>query len=318
MNSVPRERAITVIISASRRTDIPALYAEWMLKRLEAGYAMMPNPRNAARAGKVMLSPELVDCIVFWTKNPAPILDKLRHITAMGYAYYFQFTLTAYGRDIEPHLPPKERLLENFAELSGEIGSNRVIWRYDPILLDAAHTVSWHIRRFGEICASLRGHTDRCVLSFIDSCNKPGKHFPEVGAEEQGFLLSEFSGIAREYGIDLFTCSETIETESLGIARSACIDRHIVEEISERSIRARIDPNQRPECRCIDSVDIGAYGTCIHGCAYCYATYSVKSALLRWKKHDRDAPMITGWPAADVIITDRTTSSPKEVQLRLV
>lgn len=125
-----------MIISASRRTDIPGFYSEWFLHRLRTGYAIAPNPWNPRDLSRVRLSPDNVDCIMFWTKNAGPMLDKLAVMDGMGYRYYFSFTVTPYGADMEKNLPPKQRVVDTFRELSDRLGPNRVDWRFDPIVVN--------------------------------------------------------------------------------------------------------------------------------------------------------------------------------------
>ena len=260
-----------MIISASRRTDIPALYSEWFLRRLEAGFVMMPNPRNSKRLGRIELSPNLVDCIVFWTKNPAPMLDKVRQIEMMGYSFYFQFTLTPYNQAIEAHLPPKSKLMNTFAELAGRIGAERVVWRYDPIMTDAGHTIHWHFEQFDQFCEKLYPFTRRCIFSFIDPYKSLGNSSHAVAYEEMTAIASGFSEISARYGLKLFTCAEEINLDEDGIGHASCIDRDLIEQIIGYRITAKKDNSQRPACRCVESVDIGAYDTCVNGCVYCYA-----------------------------------------------
>ena len=139
-----------MIISASRRTDIPAFYSEWFLNRIKEGFLDVRNPMNNRQVSRLPLSPELVDCIVFWTKNPIPMLPKLDGLRK--YCYYFQFTLTGYGRDIETNLPDKRKeLIPAFQELSDRIGPERVIWRYDPILVSDRYSAAYHIKAIAEI-----------------------------------------------------------------------------------------------------------------------------------------------------------------------
>jgi hypothetical protein len=306
-----------MIISASRRTDIPALYSEWFLKRLEAGFAMMPNPRDSNRLGRVDLSPDVVDCIVFWTKNAAPMLNRLRQIETMGYPFYFQFTLTPYDQSVETNLPPKMKLVKTFKELASCIGAERVVWRYDPIMLDAGHSVHWHLEQFGQFCEKLCPFTRRCVLSFIDPYKSIGSGFQAVEHGEMLAIASGFSGIAARYRIELFTCAEEIDLKEYGIGHASCIDKELVEQIVGYRIMTQRDKNQRAACRCIESVDVGAYNTCVNGCAYCYATSSGNSARRQRQHHDPEAPMLTGYPVGDEIVADRTVPSHKDSQLRL-
>ena len=306
-----------MIISASRRTDIPAFYSEWFINRLREGYALIPNPRNASRLGRVELSPDNVDCIVFWTKNPLPMLDRLAQIDEMGYNYYIQFTLTPYGKTVEAGLPPKSELIAAFVEMSCRIGAARSVWRYDPVFIDNERTMDWHITRFAEMCDKLRGRTERCILSFIDIYRGMHGKFRAMTRDEMLTMAQGFSKIAKQHGISLLTCSEEIDLAQYGIGRAACIDKELIERIIGQPITAKKDANQRAACACIASVDIGAYDTCANGCAYCYATSSPRTAERRLAGHDPSAPMITGYPRGDEIITDRTTPSQRIEQLSM-
>lgn len=306
-----------MIISASRRTDIPAFYAQWFINRLKEGYVLITNPRNAGRLGRVELAPGNVDCIVFWTKNPLPMLDKLEQLEAMGYAFYTHFTLTPYDEALEGCLPPKPELVRAFRELSQKTSAQRVLWRYDPIVVDAKHTINWHIAQFAEMCAALHRYTKRCILSFIDPYKNISDKFRSLRCDEMIALASGFSVVAQTYDMALYTCAEEIELAEYGIAHAACIDQRLVEQITGCRIKAKNDGNQRAACGCIESVDIGAYDTCPHGCTYCYATSSPKTVWRRVAAHDPSAPMITGYPKGNEIITDRTMPSQKINQLSL-
>lgn len=306
-----------MIISASRRTDIPAFYSQWFMNRLKEGYAMIPNPRNPNRLGQVNLSPKNVDCIAFWTKNPTAMLSRLPELDAMGYAYYIQFTLTPYGADVEPNLPPKTALLRTFIQMSELIGALRSVWRYDPVVVDDKHCVEWHIARFTEMCETLRTHTERCILSFVDPYKSLNDKFRAMTHDEMLEIASGFSRIACKCNIALFTCAEEIDLSRYGIQHNACVDQNLIERIIGYRIAAKKDANQRAACCCIESVDIGAYDTCPHGCTYCYATSSPKTVLRRVSEHDPHAPMLTGYPKGDEIITDRTTPSQIVDQLSL-
>ena len=155
-----------MIISASMRTDIPAFFSDWLLKRIEEQYAYVRNPMNPHQVSRISLVPEVVDCMVFWSKNPAPMMEKLERLE--GYAYYFQFTLNAYGRDMEANLPPLEDRIDTFRRLSQRLGRHRVIWRYDPVIVNGRYSLDWHRERFGYIADRLSDYTERVTISFVD------------------------------------------------------------------------------------------------------------------------------------------------------
>ena len=307
-----------MIISASRRTDIPAFYSDWLLRRLEQGHVFTPNPRNPQQAGTVRLSPEHVDCIIFWTKNPEPMLDKLARLDALGYRYYFSFTLTPYGRDIEKALPPKARIIETFKRLADRLGPARVDWRYDPVMVGGNCSVEWHLERFDELCAALSRHTQRCIMNFV----KPYRHIasritPMDGEAIRATALG-LAEVAFAHRIPLYNCTEQWDLRAQGIASASCIDRAKIESLTGWPIAVKKDSGQPAICNCVESVDIGMYDTCPHGCAYCYATMSEQAVHRRMAAHDPASPMLTGWPTGRERVTDRTRPLLRDQQLRLL
>lgn len=304
-----------MILSASRRTDIPSHYARWMVNRLREGEVLIPYPRDPDRLGRLRLTPELVDCIVFWSKNPAPMLEHLPNIDALGYRYYFTFTLTGYGAEVERNLPPKEQVADTFLRLSDRLGPERVDWRYDPILVDARHPVSWHLDRFGALCRRLRGATGRCIINFV----KAYPHLPHIRELEDALIrqvAQGMAGIAAEFGIPLTSCADAQDLRDLGIAHGACIDADKVAAICGAPILAKKDPGQPAACRCVQSIDIGMYDSCSNGCSYCYAITDEARMRARMAAHDPDSALLIGRPGAQRI-TDRTAPSLKDPQLRL-
>ena len=266
-----------MIISASRRTDIPALYSEWLENRLREGFVLTRNPRNHRQVSRILLTPEKVDGIVLWTKNPAPMLDRLSVLE--DYAYYFQFTLTPYGKEVEPGFPDKDGvMIPLFQKLSRSIGRERVIWRYDPIFFGRIHTAAWHLERFHEMAARLSGYTEECVISFLDYYRNTEKQMTGLGLtelpqEEKAVFLRKLVQASASYGIQLRACAEDASLEALGVQPSRCIDAFRLERIGGRPVTAGKDKNQRSLCGCAASIDIGSYNTCTHGCRYCYANY---------------------------------------------
>ena len=310
-----------MIISASRRTDIPTYYSEWFFNRLREGDVLVRNPMNARQISRISLSPEAVDGIVFWTKNPVPMMSRLGELEP--YLYYFQFTLTAYGRDVEPNLPGKNGvLIPAFQELSRMAGRERVVWRYDPIFLSDRYTVEYHCRYFRVLAAKLGEYTEKCTVSFLDfyrstARNMRSLHIREMTAAQQREMMERFSEIAGEYGLYIDTCSEAISLEDLGISHASCVDRERLERIGGYRLKAGRDRNQREECGCAASVDIGAYDTCGNGCLYCYATDSPPRAAERVRAHRPDSPILFGTVGPEDVIREREAVSLREQQLSL-
>ena len=312
-----------MILSVSRRTDIPNYYSDWFINRIKKGYLYVRNPMNAHQISKIDLSPDVVDCIVFWTKNPVNMLDKLDELRP--YQYYFQITLTGYGKDVEPGLPDKNRvLIPAFRELSEKIGKKRTIWRYDPILINEKYTKEYHYRAFRKIAEQLHEHTDRVIISFVDlyaktQRNTAGLHIENTGNEEMLEIAGNLAAIAHEFGLQIESCAEAIDLESVGVAHGHCIDKDLIEELIGCPIRGDKDKNQRPECGCLESVEVGAYNTCRNGCKYCYANYNNERVISQCHLYDPDSPLLCGIvdESAGDKITVRKVESLKDKQISL-
>lgn len=303
-----------MIVSASRRTDIPAFYSEWFFNRLDAGYLYAVNPMNRKQVSKIVLSPKTVDCFVFWTKNPRPMMDRLSILNQKGFPYYFQYTLTPYGRDIEPCFPDKNQLVKTFRELSCRIGREKVIWRYDPILLSDQYTKEYHYEWFEKLCNSLHDYTNLCVISFLDLYDKTKRntkelHLQKISREDMLEIGEHFSKIAKKYHLRLETCSEEIDLSQYGIEKGKCIDDRLISQIIGKPVNVKKDDTQREVCGCVKSVDIGQYNTCQHYCAYCYANYSYDKVKENCQKHDVHSEILTGRLIGDEKITTREMKS---------
>lgn len=308
-----------MILSASRRTDIPNYYSEWFFNRLKEGFVYVRNPMNAHQISEIDLSPNVIDCIVFWTKNPEPMLDKLDELR--DYNYYFQFTLTGYGKDMECNVPhKKEAMIPIFQRLSRKIGSERIVWRYDPIIFTEKYTPEYHIQAFEQIAGALNGYTDQCVISFVDYYGKNKKNMDalrtqELDADRLLYFAGSLSKIATENGMEMGSCAEKIDLQSCGIKHNSCIDKNRIEKIIGCKIKAGKDKNQRPECGCVESVEIGTYNTCKNGCKYCYANYSQESVMEHCRKYDPLSPLLCGEVMEGDKISQRKVRSIKERQL---
>lgn len=260
---------------------------------------------------------EVLDCIVFWSKNPEPFFPFLPELEKMGIPFYFQFTLNPYGKALEQNLPSVEHRVKTFLRLGEMLGSRRLVWRYDPVIINGEYSVSWHQAQFEKLCGQLSGAACRCVFSFYDRYSGSPKAFCEAGEEQMLLIAERFSRIAARYGLPLFTCCEGIDLSSFGIAHGACVDPQLVGEAAGFSFSAAKDKNQRKHCGCAESVDIGSYNSCTNGCLYCYADRSLKSARENFLRHDPDSPMLLGWPLGTEIIKEYPARSLKEDQLTL-
>lgn len=296
-----------MILSVSRRTDIPCYYSDWFYNRIKEGFLYVRNPMNRRQVSEIRISPEVVDCIVFWTKNPAPMLPRLDELKE--YSYYFQFTLTAYGADIEISMPhKKDVIIPIFQTLSKKIGAKRVIWRYDPILFNDKYTPAYHVEEFAQIAGALRGYTNKCVISFVDRYAKNRKILDALNVydmEETQLTVfaRQLCGIARENGMEMVSCAEKMNLEGCGIRHGCCIDKQLTESIIGCQIDAGKDKNQRAECGCVESIDVGVYDTCQNGCVYCYANHSQGTVVDNYRKYNPALPLLCG----EIVKEDRIT-----------
>ncbi len=302
-----------MIISASRRTDLPAYYSKWFFRRLQEGYVLVRNPVNPRQVSRVSLSPEVVDGFVFWTKNPAPMipwLDKLPDCP-----YYFQVTLTPYDEQIERYLPSKRKvILPAMRQLARQIGPERVVWRYDPVFLTERYSVDFHKKAFAQIARLLRGNTVRCVISFLDWYPPMEKRLRPLaprplGGDEMRELAASFGQAAAENGMRIFTCAETADLSGFGVEHGCCIDRDLLERIGGRPLCAEKDRSQRAACGCVQSVDIGAYDTCPGGCLYCYADHGVGRTMRNLAGFDPSSPLLCSSLRPDDTVRERKMQS---------
>ena len=278
-----------MIITVSRRTDIPALYGEWFIARLKEKFVYTINPFNQQQVKSISLRKEDVTAFVFWSKNPKPFIKYLDELE--GYSYYFQFTLTPYDKDLESHLPNKEELINTFVTLSEKIGKEKVIWRYDPIVLSNRYTIKKHVELFKKYCEKLSPYTEKVIISFVDQYVKNKETFRqldihELSEEDMVIVAKAFSKIAKQYGLAIETCAEEIALEEYGINHAKCIDDALISKITGKQLIYQKDTYQRGSCSCMISVDIGSYDTCVLGCAYCYAVKSQTVTLKNYKNHD--------------------------------
>jgi DNA repair photolyase len=286
-----------MILSVSRRTDIPAFYSEWFYNRIHAGFVYVRNPINAHQISKIKINPDVIDCIVFWTKNPSKMIPRLEEIKEFN--FYFQFTINPYGKNLETCVPSKKYVIETFRELSNKIGVNRVIWRYDPILLSKDIDINYHIKYFDELSTKLAPYTNKCVISFLDNYRKTEENLRTTTAraltdDEIATISKEIGKIANEHHIQVMSCAEKYDLENYGIMHGRCIDNELIENIIKCPIIYKKDKNQRKECGCIESIDIGEYNTCSHNCLYCYANFNRMQVSNKRLKHNPESPLLIG------------------------
>ncbi len=305
-----------MIINTGQRTDIPAFYAEWFANRLREGFVCVRNPYNPSQVSRYRLDPTVVDVIGFCTKDPTPMfpyMDLLKN-----YGQYWFVTITPYGRDMEPNVPDKHRLLEDFKRLSEQVGVNAIGWRYDPILLSERYTTAYHLRAFETMASALEGYTQTAVISFIDLYPKVRRNFPEareVRAEERIRLGKALIEIASTHGMIVKPCAEGDELAPYGADCGGCMRLGDYEKAIGKKLSVPKRKGTRAGCACYLACDIGAYNTCKHLCKYCYANAEPTRVLTQSRLHDPRSPFLIGnYRDGDVIhdVPQRSWIDPQQ------
>ena len=289
-----------MIISASYRTDVPAFYGDWFLRRLAEGGCRTVNPYNR-QVKEVPLGRDQVDGMVFWTRNAAPFLAGLEQVSATGYPFVVQYTLTGYPRPLERSVAPVEAAIETMRRIARRHGPRALVWRYDPVMLTSLTPPDWHRETFARLARDLAGCTDEVVLSFVQvyaktransdrAAQRFGFTWWEPEPEEKRALLQELAEIARDAGLSASLCAQP-ELLAPGLAAARCIDAARLSDLAGRPVIAETKGN-RPGCRCARAWDVGAYDTCPHGCVYCYAVRRPELAKKRYRAHQPESPFL--------------------------
>lgn len=306
-----------MILNTGGRTDTVQYYTDWLLQRFSEGYVLTRNPMFPSKVIRYELTPDKVDCVVFCSKNYKPILPRLHEITDRFHTY-FHYTITAYGRDIEPGVPSIEESMETLKALSRLVGKQRIAWRYDPVLLTKENTIGRHLETFERMAGELAPYIDRCIFSFVEMYKKLEVNMPELiplSCQDMESLAQGLGSIAKKYGISIQTCGTNGDYTRYGIHASGCMTLDILGKANGITFRSRKHKGTRQGCHCIESRDIGAYDTCLNGCKYCYANKSPQKAFENRQYHDPASPLLLGHvKPEDTILQGAQKSFLKGVQ----
>jgi len=267
-----------MIISVSRRNDIPAFHGDWFMEGWRRGEVVIRDPFPPGREKRVSLKKTDVDAFVFWSRDPRPLMEHLPEIERGGYPYYFLITMTGYPRLLELAVPRVGEAVAFFKELAGHIGRRRLVWRYDPVIFTEATAFDFHVSNFSDLAGRLAPFASRVIVSFFDPYPKVMRRLRKAGIDavaapgtpaQQLDLLARFAATASSSGLEIQSCAEA--AVAAAVPPGKCVDEQLLNELFGLGLAYRKDPAQRKLCLCQQSVDIGSYGTCRHGCLYCYA-----------------------------------------------
>ncbi len=288
-----------MIVSVSRRTDVPAFFGDWFIDKVQKGFVLVQSPYDNSLLYKVLLNPKVVDCFVFMSKNPAPFLPHLNYLDAQGYKYFFHFTLNPYDKSIEKNLPNKVALVETFKALSKRIGKEKVHWRYDPIIFGEEMGIAYHLCQFENFCNLLSSYTEKCFVSFLDFYPKVSKilsknkfYAPTETAKIE--LLGKMETIAEKSGIELNMCGDANDYSHLGIKNDGCFSLGYLQNLLGEELQIGKDKSGRADCRCVEAVDVGTYGVCSHKCIYCYANGTSAEMDYKLSDYNPKSPILCG------------------------
>ena len=285
-----------MILNTGARTDTVQYYSQWLLNRFKEGYVLTRNPLFPNKVTRYSLSPDKIDLVMFCSKNYAPILPRLKEITE-NYRTYFHYTITAYGKDVEPNVPDIDTSIATLIRLSSIVGKGRIAWRYDPVLLTEKYTVEKHFETFEYMAKKLAPYIDRCIFSFVEMYKKLQRNMPELIplTEEEKLKLAEGLGaIANKYGIHIQTCGTNGDYTKYGIYASGCATLEILGKANSCEFKELKHKGLREGCHCIESRDVGAYDTCPNGCRYCYANNDMAKVMENYKNHNPNSPLLIG------------------------
>lgn len=293
-----------MVLNVSGRTDIVAFYSDWFIERYKEGYIDVRNPFYPKLISRIYF--KNVDLILFCTKNPIPILDKLKYIDK---PILFHVTLTPYKKDIEPNVLPKGIIIEAIKKLSKVIGIDNLTIRYDPIFISEKYNLDYHIKAFDKLCSLLNGYVNKIIVSFIDDYKNVRKNenilnFREFTEKDYEIIGKNFSRIAKENSMTVQTCFENRNLVEYGFIKGECLSHELAYKLTGKKYKTW-NARKGANCNCVEMVDIGVYNSCKHFCKYCYANYDEKQVNNNFNSHFKDSSLLVGRIEKDDLIKER-------------
>lgn len=293
-----------MILNVSGRTDIVAFYTDWFMNRYKAGFIDVRNPFYYNLVSRIYFKD--VDLILFCTKNPIPIIDRVQEIKI---PILFHITLTAYRKDIEPNVPSKENIIKAIKKLSMIIGKEKIVIRYDPVFISDTYNLDYHIKAFDKLCSLLDGYVSKILISFIDNYknvrkNEKALRFKEFTENDYKIIGLNFSKCAKKHKMVVHTCFEKRNLIEYGFVKDECLSHELAYKITGKKYK-NWTSRKGKNCNCVQMVDIGSYNSCMHFCKYCYANYEEKKVMNNFKKHNPNSSMLIGELEKNDIIKER-------------
>lgn len=294
-----------MILNVSGRTDIVAFYTDWFMNRYHEGYVDVRNPFNPKLVSRINF--DHVDAIFFCTKNPIPILDRIKEIKK---PILFHVTLTAYHKDIEPNVPSKRKIMEAIKKLSQIIGKENVVVRYDPVFISQKYSLEYHVKAFDKLCRTLDGFVNKIIISFLDNYKNVMKNekilcFRELTENDYMIIGKSFSKSAKEHNMIVHTCFEDRNLVEYGFAKGECLSHEMAFKLTGKVFKEEWKARKERKCHCVAMVDIGVYNSCKHFCRYCYANYDEKKVIDNTSQHNPKSSLLIGELEPNDIIKER-------------
>lgn len=293
-----------MILNVSGRCDIVAFYSDWFMRRYREGYVDVRNPFNPKLISRISF--ENVDLILFCTKNPIPILNKIKEIDK---PILFHVTITPYKEDIEPNVKDKSKIIGAVKVLSNILGKDRLTIRYDPIFLNDKYTLDYHVKAFDRLCSLLDGYVSKILISFIDDYKNVRKNGDVLKCQEfkendYKVIVESFSKIAKEHGMVVHTCFEDRNLVEYGFVKDECLSHELAFKLTGKTYKSWTARKEK-KCNCVQMVDIGVYNSCKHFCKYCYANYDEDKVISNFNNHFDDSSLLVGKIEEDDVIKER-------------
>ena len=294
-----------MILNISGRTDIVAFYSDWLMNRLEAGFIDVRNPFNPKMVSRIMMDD--VDLLFFCTKNPIPMLDKLKDIKKK---IYFHVTLTPYKKEVEPNIPPKKDIIEAIKKLSSIIGKENLVIRYDPIFISDEYSLEYHVKAFDKICELLDSYVSKLLIHFIDDYKNVRNNYSilkcrKLTESDYKIIGTSFSKSAKRHNMVVHTCNEERDLTEFGFIKDDCISKELAFKLTGKVYKEKWKARKDLVCECVEMVDVGVYNSCKHFCKYCYANYSELQVNDNYSKHNPKSSLLIGELLDDDIIKIR-------------